>query len=219
MLAVALLFVLPACGGDDGTGGNNGKNDTLLPDGEQVFEVEGGTIEITAMRVLIKEIVFDADGPMTVSISEPGTFDIELIEGTSTPDYPLIEMEAGTWNNTYLGVELDDDVTDRQSVELEAVYHTDDASTDVLFLFNSGEVFEPQFPSTMELDEPLTIDIARVFHPSRWFPTIDLSDATVGDDGVITLSADSNVPLYREMEEALDRSTLSVDGETFREDQ
>lgn len=83
----------------------------------------------------------------------------------------------GTWDSTYLGVELDDDVTDRQSVELEAIYRTDEGRTDVVFLFNSGE------------------------------------------DGVIVLSANSNVSLYNEMEEALDRSTLSVDADTFRADE
>ncbi|MGM0557289.1 MAG: hypothetical protein ACQEVA_12975 [Myxococcota bacterium] len=213
--AAALLFLLAGCGGDEGAG--DGNNDTLLPDGEQVFEVEGGTLEITAMRVLVKEIVFDSDGPTSVSISEAGTFDIELIEGTSTPEYPIIELEPGTWESTYLGVEVDDDVTDRQAIEMEATYHAGDTTTDVLFLFNSGEVFEPQFPTTMQLEETLTIDIARVFHPSGWFPTVDLSNATTNEDGVIVLTPDSNTTIYNDIADALDRSTQTVDAETFRE--
>lgn len=215
-----LLFALPGCGGDDGTGNGdgNGNDDTRLPDGEQVFEVEDGTLEITAMRVLVKEIVFDSDGPdESISKSVPGTFDIHLIAGESEPEYPRIDMGEGTWDSTYLGVEIDDDVDGRDSIELEANYHSDGSSTDVLFIFNSGEVFEPEFPAQMNLDQPLTIDIAKVFHPSQWFPTIDLSNAEVGDDGVITLSESSNTGQYNEIADALDKSTQSVNADTFRE--
>lgn len=209
---MVLSLALAGCGGGDGDGGGD-----RLPDGETVFEVEGGTLEVTAMRVLVKEIVFDSDGPRSVSISRGGTFDIALIEGTSTPEYPLIELEAGTWHDTYLGIEIDDDVAGRHAVELTADYHTDEGTTAVVFLFNSNEVFEPRFPTPMELAEPLAIDIAKAFHPSRWFPTIDLSTATVGEDGVITVSSSANVSLFNAIADALDRSTQTVDASTFRE--
>jgi hypothetical protein len=193
-----LCLTLTACGSE-------------VPEG--AFETPGGALEVTTMQVLVKEIVADGEGPNnSLSRSIPGTFDIDVIAGTSEPEYPIIELEAGDWSDLNFGVEVDDDVAGREAIRLEGNFYPKGGgdSVPLRYLFNSNEVFEIEQPGTITLGSSLHLDAGQMFHPDHWFPTVDLRDAQIDDEGWITLSQTQNVALFNEVSDALDRSTQTA---------
>lgn len=201
IISIACLgLLLTACG-----------NSEELPEG--AFETPGGALEVTDMQVLVKEIVCDGEGPSgSLSRSIPGTFDIDVLAGTSEPEYPIIELEAGDWESLNFGVEVDDDVAGRDAIYLEATFYPEGGGEPVpmRYLFNSNEVFEIEQPGTITLESTLHLDAGNMFHPEYWFPTVDLRDAQLDGEGWITLSQSENIALFNEVSDALDRSTQAA---------
>ena len=173
---------------------------------ETVFQTPGGQVEITSLHVLIKEIVFDAEGPAgSISRTIPGTFDVDVLTLESTPEYPLITLGPGRYTTPNFGVEVDDVFPGRDAIEMEGVFSGNMGDTRFVYTFNSGEVFELSL-AAMTVEEGMILDAGRMFHPSRWFPSVDLNNATL-TNGTIEISRSSNIALFNQMADALDRST------------
>ena len=167
---------------------------------------------MASLTVFVKEIVLDGEnGDESLSMTVPGTFEVDVLAGTSSPALPDITLSAGTWESLNLGVEIDDDVSGRSAIELEAKFYGEAPEPTVMvYSLNSGEVFEIEPGSPVNFPTGATIDIPKIFHPSRWFPTVDLNGADVNDEGVIVLSLTSNSTLHRVVSDALDASTQNV---------
>jgi hypothetical protein len=182
------------------------------PDGDDLLEIPGGTLELIAVRVLVAELAVDGDGPSgSLSQTVPGTFDIDVLAETSTPAYPTFYLEAGTWESVSFSVELDDSVPGRHALELEGIFYPADGSVarSVLVEFDSGEVFSLTRDAPFALDEPRSLDATEVFDPQRWFVGLNLGNASVSE-GEIVISVNENVALFEQLSLALDQSMEGI---------
>lgn len=157
----------------------------------------------------ITEIVFGYDtstGGFSDTVAS--TSKINLLTGEADPPLPGYTLEPGTYESVEFGAELLDDGT-TPSILLEGEWE----GNKIRVVFISGEVFEA-VAGTLTVEEGEAYEINVVLDPDQWFSTMDdsdLNDATVGSDGYIELSDESNADLFdTHFAEALDKATQAI---------
>jgi hypothetical protein len=174
-----------------------------------------GDLQFTDGFITIREVVFDGDrvGGASESITYSKVVVYDFGTGTSEPADHVIDIPAGTYNDIYLGIELQD-VNDDPTLVIEGTYEreSDGEVYPIRFEFNSGEVFEAEAASGVV--PPNTPAIAKItFDPHEWFSGVSfnmLENATVNNDGVIVISESSNASIFDIVADGLDMSTQAV---------
>lgn len=174
-----------------------------------------GDLQFTDGFITIREVVFDGDrvGGESVSITHAALVVYDFGTGASDPADDLIDLPAGTYQDIYLGIELQDE-NDDPSLVIQGTYEraSDGQVYPIRFEFNSGEVFEAE--ASVGDVPPNTPAIARItFDPHAWFARVSfnsLENARIDGDGVIVISEDSNAAIFDIVADGLDRSTEAV---------
>ncbi len=174
-----------------------------------------GDLQFTAGFITIREVVFDGDlvGGESKSITHSRLFVYDFGTGESSPEENVIDLPPGTYNDIYLGIELQDE-NDDPSLVLEGTYEkeADGQVYPVRFEFNSGEVFEAE--AAKGTIPPNTPAIAKItFDPHAWFSKVSfnrLENAKVNNNGVIVISEESNEAIFDLVADGLDQATEVV---------
>ena len=174
-----------------------------------------GDLQFTDGFITIREIVFDGDkdNGESVSITAEHVLVYDFATGTSDPAGAIIDIPAGTYNDIYLGIELQDE-NDAPTLVIEGTYHkeADGQIYPLRFEFNSGEVFEAEAESgTVPPNTPATARIT--FDPHAWFANVSfnmLENTSVNGDGVIVISEESNEAVFDLVADGLDLATEAV---------
>lgn len=173
------------------------------------------TLSFTKAAIRVIELVFDADGPdSAISVTEPLTSVIDLINDVATPPLPVIELGPGIYRSLNMGLEIRDEDAN-PGIVLEGTF-ADNAGniTPFIFDFNSGEVFESD-ADLLEIPDGTLMEAKITFYPAEWFKPItaqDMLDAIKNDAGVVVISgaSDINAGLFELMAAALDSSTQAT---------
>lgn len=167
----------------------------------------------TNATIKVIELVFDAEGPDgSISVTEPLTSDIDLINDVATPELPVIVLGPGTYQSLNMGLEIRDlDAT--PGIVVEGTF-VDSANNSTLFsfLFNSGEVFETD-ADLLVIPEGSVMEAKITFYPAEWFAPVtaqEMLDAIRNDAGVVVISGSSNTEIFEKMAAALDSSTQAT---------
>lgn len=183
---------------------------------KEVVDYRGpGDLQFTDGFITIREVVFDGDlvGGESKSITHSRVVVYDFGTGESSPTENVIDLPPGTYNDIYLGIELQDE-NDDPSLVLEGTYEkeADGQVYPIRFEFNSGEVFEAE--AAKGTIPPNTPAIAKItFDPHAWFSKVSfnrLENAKVNNEGVIVISETSNEAIFDLVADGLDRATDAV---------
>ncbi len=183
---------------------------------KEVVDIRGpGDLQFTDGFITIREVVFDGDqvGGESVSITHSRVVVYNFGTGEAQPDNDVIDIPPGTYNDIYLGIELQD-INDDPMLVIEGTYEkeSDGQVYPLRFEFNSGEVFEAE--ASRGTVPPNTPAIAKItFDPQKWFAGVSfnkLENATVGNDGVIVISEKRNSDIFDIVADGLDLATDAV---------
>lgn len=156
---------------------------------------------IDSLVVQVREVVFDAEGPDgSISLTEEQLLAADLSDGTFDDVVP-IALTPGTYEDPYLGIELWDDGDDPALV-LEG--SLDD--TPILFVFNSGEVFEAESDALVVAEGEIR-EVELSLDPAAWFDGVDASALELNGSGVAEISETSNATVFDEVADRLDETT------------
>jgi hypothetical protein len=164
----------------------------------------------TSGSITFREVVFDADRADTdqsISVTHEQIAVLDFATGVITPAVN-IKVPAGTYNDVYLGIEIQDE-GDKPGIVIEGTYtNSDNVVKPIRFEFNSGEVFEAEADSVV-LNENTNVVTRITFDPQYWFATITASqlDNATMTGGRILISATSNVNIFSIVAERLDDRT------------
>ncbi len=141
------------------------------------------------------------DGPDNHGESEnedleyQGAFVVDLISGTSTPDFGLAELQPGLFES--LEVKLGPILENGNSIFVSFTYLPDSSSAPVRVEYSDKEEVEIK----IEKEGGFNLDLTSL-HPilvtldlDQLFAQVDLSQAVVDNDGVIRINHDSNPDL------------------------
>ncbi|MCH7576166.1 MAG: hypothetical protein IIA59_13730 [Candidatus Marinimicrobia bacterium] len=171
------------------------------------------SLTFTNASIRVIELVFDAVGPNgSISITEPLTSTIDLINNVATPEMPIVNLGPGTYTSLNMGLEIRDLDEDPGIVVEGSFNDTENNSTLFSFLFNSGEVFETD-ADQLVIPEGSVMEAKITFYPAEWFRGItaqNMLDATKDSIGVVVISGSSNTGLFEIMAAALDSSTQAT---------
>lgn len=174
-----------------------------------------GDLQFTDGFITITEVVFDGDlvGGESKSITHSRLVVYDFGTGESSPAENVIDLPPGTYNDIYLGIELQDE-NDDPTLVLKGTYEKemDGQVYPIRFEFNSGEVFEAE--AAKGTIPPNTPAIAKItFDPHTWFSKVSfnqLENAKVDNDGVIVISEESNEGIFDLVADGLDRATEAI---------
>ena len=217
LIGSILTFGTVGCGNstepeESGTTGTTGVKYTFAVSNTSLPKTLN-SLTFTNATIRVVELVFDAVGPdSSISITEPLTSTIDLINNVATPELPVVDLGPGTYTSLNMGLEIRDLDEDPGIVVEGSFNDTENNSTLFSFLFNSGEVFETDAELLVIL-EGSVMEAKITFYPAEWFRGItaqNMLDATKDDDGIVVISGSSNTDLFEIMAAALDSSTQAT---------
>ena len=217
LIGSILTFGTVGCGNstepeESGTTGTTGVKYTFAVSNTSLPKTLN-SLTFTNATIRVVELVFDAVGPdSSISITEPLTSTIDLINNVATPELPVVDLGPGTYTSLNMGLEIRDLDEDPGIVVEGSFNDTENNSTLFSFLFNSGEVFETDAELLVIL-EGSVMEAKITFYPAEWFRGItaqNMLDATKDDDGIVVISGASNTDLFEIMAAALDSSTQAT---------
>ncbi len=124
-----------------------------------------------------------------------GSYVVDLINGTSTPDFGLAELQPGVYDE--IEIELGPVLPNNNSVFIGFTYSSD-GGTPVQVEFSTKKEFEFEIEddnSGYQLDANTLTNILVLFDLDVLFSSLDLSTAEADDDGVIRINDSSNSKL------------------------
>ena len=131
-----------------------------------------------------------------------GRFVVDLLNGTSTPDFGVSSIVPGVYDEIEL--ELSPIVEDQYSVFVSFSYMDANNETINVEYSNANELeFEIEDDNGFVLEAGVTHQMLVVLDLDLLFSSIDLSNASVDNDGVIRINAQSNAAIASQIDNAL----------------
>ncbi|GAA4845923.1 hypothetical protein [Algivirga pacifica] len=123
-----------------------------------------------------------------------GAYTLDLVAGTASPELPLSMVEPGLYNE--VEVEIDNVLEGEHSVIFKGTYESAEGA--VAFEFTSNEEFEFEVESDtgFQIDEATVSNLLVLFDFDIILNGVDMSTATVAEDGVIYINEAMNAELY-----------------------
>ncbi|MEL6923993.1 MAG: hypothetical protein AAFO94_08090 [Bacteroidota bacterium] len=175
--------------------------------------IAGSTASLTITKgiAIIDEVEFEADSEVKegeteaefeIELEQSGLFTFDFIAGTVSPALTPFELEPGFYEEVEIDLNLADDQSE-PVVILEGTY-TDESDNTTPFRVEFDNDEEDIEAEVEELEVPESATAMIKINPAIWFGTITagmLDGATVNNDGVILISANSNTELYNKITE------------------
>ncbi|RED93903.1 DUF4382 domain-containing protein [Marinoscillum furvescens] len=180
------------------TNGTTSSGRTLTT-GFTFTEVMVGVTEIEFETLEEEELEEGEDGEEVEAEDEEieyeGRFIVDLLAGTSNPDFGLAALSTGTYQE--IEVEMEPILEGNQTVRIKLFFEDASTSDTVYVEFETSEELEFEF----EDESGFTIDAGAVnailiqLDLDKLFAGVDLSSATADEDGVIRITDTSNEQL------------------------
>ena len=132
-----------------------------------------------------------------------GAFTVDLINGTSSPDFGVVSIEPGLYEE--IEIEISPVMEDNLSVFIS--YSFEDLSGTIYDVeFSSSEDFEIEIEDEDGIDASVGSfqDILILLNVEQLFSQLDLNSAEVDGDGVIRINKSSNSNLYNQIVNRMD---------------
>lgn len=137
-----------------------------------------------------------------------GQFVVDLLEGTSTPDFGIADVIPGVYKE--LEVKISPIMDDGNSVFIRLNYYSGGMDTVVVEISTNKEMkFEIENESGIQLEENALNQILILFDLDKLFAGVDLSTATKDTDGVIRINGSSNTQIANTMWKNLNRAFMA----------
>jgi hypothetical protein len=124
-----------------------------------------------------------------------GEFVVDLIEGTSTPDFGISDVIPGTYEE--LEVELAPIINDGNSIFIELTYQPEGSDpVTIQYSTNRSIEIEIENENGFELNEGTLNQILVLFDLDQLLAGLNLEQVDVDEDGIIRINNDSNTDLF-----------------------
>lgn len=150
-----------------------------------------------------------------------GRYTVDLINGTSTPDFGLADILPGVYEEVEF--ELGRIIGDSASIYIE-FDRPQDGGDPIRVEYSSQQDFEIEIEDDdgFRLDEGGENHVLILFDLDKLMASVDLSTATVDDDGVIRINGSSNsniaAQIARNLHDAFDAGDDDDDDDEFDDD-
>ena len=175
-----------------------------------------GTFTFTNAMIGISKIEFETEFEMDdIDIEEEieynGSFQFDVLNGTSSPSIPTIDLEAGVYHE--LEFNVDNVLASGNSIEIAGNYN--DGNTIYTFEFTStmDEEFEIENENGINLNVNETVYFVLFLQLESLFNGVDFSSASIDDDGIIRINSDSNSEIASHIESNLEDIMEFEDGD------
>lgn len=175
-------------------------------------------LEFTEVRVGVTEMEFetleedeaedsddfddlDGDGEDdNEEVEYEGEFIVDLIAGTSNPDFGITDLAPGLYEE--MEVELEPIMEDGNTMFVAFNYTPEGANEAIRFEYsNKYEIeFEIEDEAGFQIDEGALNQMLILFDLDALFADVDLSAASADTDGVVRINASSNAEIARAIE-------------------
>lgn len=137
----------------------------------------------------------DDDSDDDYEIEIEGDFIVDLIAGTSDPDFGTIPTLPGTVKE--IDIRLEPILEDGNSIYIEFTYKPDPESDPVTVQFSTKKEieFEMEHHSGIHLDEGSLHQILVLFDLDKFLNSINFGEATADEDGIIRINSNSNAAI------------------------
>lgn len=137
-------------------------------------------------------------------IEYEGNFIVDLLNGTSDPDFGIANVIPGTYKE--IEVKISPILDDGNSIIIAFTYQTEDMTEPVKLEFTSNKElkFEIEHHSGIQLDGNTLNQVLILFDLDKFFAGIELTQVNVDDDGIIRINSVSNTHIYSFIWENLD---------------
>ena len=170
-----------------------------------VLPAAGGEMQIVAFEATVYQTTHLGAGPSgAVDITRDGPWEIDVLAGTSVPNIPPWQLEAGDWQDLELGASFS---APDEPAYLDALYLREGSDPAPVHI-----EFDESLPLLMiregqtRLDETLVFTLTERLDPARWFPNINVTNLEAESDGVIYIDSETHVGVYAQVVDALDKS-------------
>lgn len=122
-----------------------------------------------------------------------GSYIVDLVNGTSTPDFGLADVQPGIYEE--IEIELGPILPNNNSVFIVFTYTPDGGGSPVQVEFSTQEEFEFEIEDETtgyQLDANALTNLLVLLDLDALFAGIDLSEAEADDDGVVRINDSSN---------------------------
>jgi len=211
LLAGALL--VGACGNDPAVQGINLEmkaTSTLSAFKSKSGRTSATGLQFTEVIVGIHELEFETEAEdleednsgedPSDEIEFKGPFVVDLINGTSTPDFGLGNLQPGMYDK--IEIEMGPVLQDGSTIRIGFTY---DSKT-VIFSTNEEIELEIENASQYQLDANTVANILVLLDLDALFANIDLSTAVADADGVIRINKTSNSEIQNQILATLENS-------------
>ena len=127
-----------------------------------------------------------------------GVFVVDVLNGTSNPDFGIATLAPGLYEE--IEMEMEPVLPGNHTISIEATFINGDTQYPVVF--TSGEDFELEIENDngFMLSEGSLVDILVVIDLDALFSGIDLTQASVDQDGTIYINSSSNASMASTIE-------------------
>ena len=205
LLLLAFVVGLASCGDDDSA---------VVPlKTTFTFDVALNTtassfLDFQSGFMVLREIVWDgtlAGSATKTSVTQSQITTFDIATGLATPASPVVDIAPGVYSNIAMGLELQDNGVDPNTVLIGEFTASDGSKTPIKFIFDSGEVFEATL-TNLTIVQGSNHKCTLMVDPMKWFASVtqaELEDATLDGSGMIVLSESVNTATYDKVETAI----------------
>ena len=182
------------------------------------LRVLSGNLVFHSGSLTLESIKFEGDlqgkdgGEKEVSVEQVTT--IDLATGNATPALPKVFVEAGTYKDAEMDVDLYEKNDTPPLIVMGDYTHSNNEVIPLRFEYDGDELFEAE-ADEITLDNAESAQAVLLLDPIFWFSTVPtnlLDNAVIGPDNVILISENSNSEIY---ELVVQRIQLNTDVNFF----
>lgn len=171
--------------------------------GNSTARVQSNHLDFTAGTLMVKEVEFEAKSDYEkIEFKRNHETTIDLITGEADPPFPLIELQAGTYNKIEFGVKTDED-TDGPALLIEGTFtNSDGEEIPFKFEFDKEVEFEVELKDSVKIDSAQTTLALIELIPSRWFENVSqeaLDSAELDSAGTLVINDTTNTEIYTDL--------------------
>ncbi len=166
-----------------------------------------GSFSFSKVLIGVSKIEFEKeyeinDVEIEEEIEYTGNFSFDVLNGTSSPAIPSIDIEAGVYHE--LEFKVDTVLANGNSIEIFGSYN--DGNYNYLFEFSSTivEEFEIENENGINLNVNETVNFVLMLELETLFKSINFTTLLVDSDNVIRINPSSNSEIYSQIEDNLE---------------
>jgi hypothetical protein len=166
-----------------------------------------GTLTITKALVGVSKVDFETqaqngDFQADQEYKYEGAFTFNLLTGESTPSIPAVTIDPGTYHE--LEVEIDDVMPSGNAIEVSGTYEVGGVTFQFEFTTKQDLTFEIENSQGVPVSQGDYVTFLLELDLRTLFSSIDFASATVGQNGIIRINANSNEALHSFINDRLD---------------